>query len=69
MYLSDIRNILSISDEIRTVGNNLIGINTDQYGIVDLIIQIKLSWVQFLKRLSLTDLDQDSETGAHSCIA
>lgn len=34
---------------------------TDLYGIADLIMQLKMSWVQFLKSLSLTDLDQDSE--------
>lgn len=33
----------------------------DLYGIVDLIMQLNLCWVQFLKCLSLTDLDQDSE--------
>lgn len=33
----------------------------DLYGIVDLIMQLNLSWVQFLECLSLTDLDQDSE--------
>ena len=41
--------------------NNLIGMITDLYGLIDFIMQFKLSWVQFLKRLSLTDLGQDSE--------
>lgn len=44
-----------------TVCNDLINIITDLYGIADLFMQLKLSWVQFLKRLSLTDLDQDSK--------
>lgn len=44
---------------------NLIGMITDLYGIADTIMELKLSWVQFLKRLSLTDLDQDSEKKMH----
>lgn len=40
--------------------NNLIDKSTHVYGIADLIMQLKLSWVQFLKCLSLTNLDQDS---------
>lgn len=34
---------------------------TDLDGLFDSVIQVKLSWIQFLKRLSLTDLDQDSK--------
>lgn len=42
------------------VYNDLISMITDLYGVADLFMQLKLSWVQFLKSLSLTDLDQDS---------
>lgn len=34
---------------------------TDLYGIADLILQVKVRRVEFLKGLSFTDLDQDSE--------
>lgn len=34
---------------------------TDLYGLIDSVMQVELSWVQFLKCLSLTDLDQDSK--------
>lgn len=34
---------------------------TNQYGLLDLITQVKFSRIQFLKCLSLTDLDQDSK--------
>lgn len=43
----------------------MIHVITDLYGVADLIVQLKLSWVQFLKRLSLTDLDQDSAKNKH----
>lgn len=36
-------------------------LGTNQYGLLDLIAQVKFSRIQFLKRLRLTDLDQDSK--------
>lgn len=32
-----------------------------QYGPLDLLTEVKFSWIQFLKCLSLTDLAQDSK--------
>lgn len=47
---------------IRTL---ILSVMTDLYGVADLVVQLKLSRVQFLKRLSLTDLDQDSVEDTH----
>lgn len=43
---------------------------TDLYGIDDLIMKVKESWVEFLECLSFTDLDQDpEENNAQSCMS
>lgn len=34
---------------------------TNPNGITDLLVQLELSWVQFLEGLSLTDLHQNPE--------